>query len=58
MDETIKVPLDAKTLERLRERAITDRRATSDEAAVILTRVLTPRLPRRAGPQTPGEPQR
>jgi hypothetical protein len=41
MDETIRVPLDAETLVRLRERALAERRATSDEAAVILERFLS-----------------
>lgn len=46
MDETIRVPLDPETVARLRERALAERRATSDEAAVILTRALR-RRPRR-----------
>jgi hypothetical protein len=41
MPETpIKVPLDDETLARLRELAASERRATADQAAVILTRVL------------------
>jgi len=40
MDETIRVPLDPETVARLRQRALAERRATSDEAAVILTRAL------------------
>jgi hypothetical protein len=49
MDETIRVPLDPETLARLRERALAERRATSDEASVILSRVLARR------PRTPPE---
>ena len=48
MDETIRVPLDPETLARLRERALAARRATSDEAAVILTRALARRPQRSA----------
>jgi plasmid stability protein len=55
MDETIRVPLDAETVARLRQRALAERRATSDEAAVILTRALA-RLARRQAPRT--EPAR
>ena len=47
MDETIRVPLDPETVTRLRERALAERRATADEAAVILTRALA-RQARRA----------
>jgi plasmid stability protein len=50
MDETIRVPLDPETVERLRQRALTERRATSDEAAVILTRALA-RQARRIVPR-------
>ena len=50
MDETIRVPLDPETIARLRERALAARRATSDEAAVILTRALA-RRSRRSAPR-------
>lgn len=40
MDETIRVPLDPETLARLREQAIAERRATSDQAAILLIRAL------------------
>ena len=50
MDETIRVPLDPETVARLRARAIADRRATSDEAAVNQTRALA-RLARRQAPR-------
>ena len=38
--ETIRVPLDPETIERLRDRALAQRRATGDEAAVLLIRAL------------------
>jgi hypothetical protein len=47
MDETIRVPLDPETLARLRAMALAERRATSDEAAVILTRAVARRAARR-----------
>jgi plasmid stability protein len=50
MDETIRVPLDPETVARLRSRALAERRATSDEAAVILTRALA-RAARRQAPR-------
>jgi plasmid stability protein len=50
MDETIRVPLDSETVARLRQRAVAERRATSDEAAVILTRALA-RQARRTIPR-------
>jgi hypothetical protein len=49
MPETpIKVPLDDETLRQLRELAVSERRATADEASVILTRALA-RRSRRLG---------
>jgi plasmid stability protein len=53
MDETIRVPLDPQTLARLRARAVVERRATSDEAAVLLTRALA----RRSKRTPPNQPQ-
>jgi hypothetical protein len=45
-DTPIKVPIDPETFRRLRELAAIERRATADQAAVILTRALA-RKPRR-----------
>jgi plasmid stability protein len=58
MDETIRVPLDPETVARLRQRALAERRATSDEAAVILTRALARRGQRRPIPDAPTESER
>jgi predicted transcriptional regulator len=44
MPETpIKVPLDDETLRRLRELATTERRGTSDQASILLSRALARR---------------
>lgn len=43
METLIRVPLDDETLRRLRELAVKERRATSEQAAVILTRALARR---------------
>jgi hypothetical protein len=43
----VRVPLDADTLEHLRQLALAERRATSDQAAVILTRALARRSRRQ-----------
>jgi hypothetical protein len=48
MDETIRVPLDPETVARLRSRALAERRGTSDQAAVILTRTLARQARREA----------
>lgn len=53
MPETpIKVPLDDETLRRLRELATAERRATGDQAAIILSRALARRT-RRSRVATP-----
>jgi len=52
----IRVPLDEETLRRLRERAEGERRATSDEAALILARFLARRDRRYARPFEVTEP--
>jgi plasmid stability protein len=54
-DTPIRVPLDEETLQRLRERAAAERRATADEASVILTRALAPRPKRRTDGETVAE---
>ena len=43
----VRVPLDPERLEQLRQLALAERRATSDQAAIILTRALE-RRSRRA----------
>jgi plasmid stability protein len=54
MDETIRVELDQETVARLRSRALAERRATSDEAAIILTRALA-RMVRKEAPRVERE---
>ncbi len=45
-DELLRVPVDPETLARLRAKALAERRATGDEASIILTRVLARRARR------------
>jgi hypothetical protein len=52
-ESLVRVPLDAETLGRLREVALAERRATSDQAAVILTRALA----RRSKPGRADDPK-
>ncbi len=55
-DELLRVPVDPETLARLRAKALAERRATGDEASIILTRVLARRARRHpvdAGDQAP-----
>jgi hypothetical protein len=47
----VRVPLDADSLERLRQLALAERRATSDQAAVILIRALARHAQRRRDPE-------
>jgi hypothetical protein len=46
---SIRVALDEETLRHLRELAATERRATADQAAVILTKVMTRRARQPSG---------
>jgi hypothetical protein len=46
MDTSIRVPLDDETLRRLRDLAAAERRATADQASVILSRAMRRRQPR------------
>lgn len=56
MPETpIKVPLDDETLRQLREFAAAERRATVDQAAVILSRAMARRGRRIAGTSKVGK---
>lgn len=59
-ESLVRVPLDAETLDRLRELALTERRATSDQAAVLLSRALARRTKRRReqGPADDAESSR
>lgn len=47
-DTPIRVPLDEETLGKLRELAAAERRATADQAAIILARAMNRRAKRLA----------
>jgi len=49
-EQAIRIPVDETTLERLRELAIAERRATTDQAAVMLERAVR-RVKMRTAPQ-------
>lgn len=57
-DELLRVPVDAETLDRLRERALAERRGTADEAAIILQRVLARTVRRQRTVEPTAEPER
>jgi hypothetical protein len=46
VDTSIRIPLDDETLRRLRELALAERRATADQASIILARAMRRRQPR------------
>lgn len=55
----VRVPLDSASLERLRELALSERRATSDQASILLERALARQSRRQGVPRSvPDEAQR